>query len=141
MKRNRNSWLHDSRRSLVSQAAVAAALVVGLACGGEGEIEQPTPLYGDVPIDYPIQLWDQDTEGQTLLRVRVSDTGAVDSVEVVGSSGYEAFDSAAVAGARDLRFSPARRHGERIEVWATVPVRFSKRPRPDTARVLPLTDA
>ena len=141
MKRNRNSWLHDSRRSLVSQAAVAAALVVGLACGGEGEIEQPTPLYGDVPIGYPIQLWDQDMEGQTLLRVRVSDTGAVDSVEVVGSSGYEAFDSAAVAGARDLRFIPARRDGERIQVWATVPVRFSKRPRPDTARVLPLTDA
>ena len=114
---------------------------MGLACVGEGEIEQPTPLYGAVPIDYPIQLWDQDMEGQTMLRVRVSDTGTVDSVEVVGSSGYEAFDSAAVAGARDLRFSPARRDGERIEVWATVPVRFSKRPRPDTARVLPATDA
>lgn len=114
---------------------------MGLACGGEGEIEQPMPLYGAVPIDYPIQLWDQDMEGQTMLRVRVSDTGTVDSVEVVGSSGYEAFDSAAVVGARDLRFSPARRDGEHIEVWATVPVRFSKRPRPDTARVLPATDA
>ncbi len=134
MKRN-------PKRSLVAQGGVAAALLMGLACGGESEIEQPTPLYGDVPIDYPIQLWDQDMEGQTLLRVRVSDTGVVDSVEVVGSSGYEAFDSAAVAGARDLRFSPARRNGARIEVWATVPVRFSKRPRPDTARVLPATDA
>ena len=134
MKRN-------PKKSLVAQGGVAAALLMGLACGGESEIEQPTPLYGDVPIDYPIQLWDQDMEGQTLLRVRVSDTGAVDSVEVVGSSGYEAFDSAAVAGARDLRFSPARRNGARIEVWATVPVRFSKRPRPDTARVLPATDA
>lgn len=141
MKRNHDSCSHDSGGSLVAQGAVAAALVVGLACGGEGEIELPTPLYGDVPIDYPIQLWDQDMEGQTLLRVRVSDTGAVDSVEVVGSSGYEAFDSAAVAGARGLRFSPARRDGERIEVWATVPVRFSKRPRPDTARVLPLPHA
>ena len=116
-------------------------MVVALACGGEGEIEQPTPLYGDVPIDYPLQLWDQDMEGQTLLRVRVSDTGAVDSVEIAASSGYEAFDSAAVVGARTLRFNPARRDGERIEVWATVPVRFSKRPRPDTARVLPITDA
>ena len=134
MKRN-------PKRSLVAQGGVAAALLMGFACGGESEIEQPTPLYGDVPIDYPIQLWDQDMEGQTLLRVRVSDTGAVDSVEVVGSSGYEAFDSAAVAGARDLRFSPARRNGARIGVWATVPVRFSKRPRPDTVRVLPATDA
>lgn len=125
----------------VSRSVLAAALVVSLACGGEGEIEQPTPLYGQVPIGYPIQLWDQDMEGQTLLRVRVSDTGAVDSVEIERSSGYEAFDSAAVAGARGLRFSPARRDGQRIEVWATVPVHFSKRPRPDTALVLPLTDS
>ena len=141
MKRNHDSCSPDSRRTPVAQGAVAATLVVALACGGEGEIEQPTPLYGDVPIDYPLQLWDQDMEGQTLLRVRVSDTGAVDSVEIAASSGYEAFDSAAVVGARTLRFNPARRDGERIEVWATVPVRFSKRPRPDTARVLPITDA
>jgi TonB family protein len=98
-------------------------------------------LFREVPIDYPIQLWDQDMEGETLLRVRVSDTGAVDSIEILESSGYEAFDSAAVTGTQDLRFVPARRDGERIAVWATVPVRFSKRPRPDTARVLPLTDS
>jgi len=111
----------------------ALILVCGMAaCGGEGEIEQPTPLYGEVPIEYPIQLWDQDMEGETLLRVRVTDTGMVDSVEVVSSSGYAAFDSAAVAGARDLRFTPARQDGKRIEVWARVPVHFSKRPRPDT---------
>jgi periplasmic protein TonB len=101
-------------------------------CRVDGEIEQPRPL-GEVPIEYPIQLWDQDMEGETVLRVLVGDTGGVDSVEVVESSGYAAFDSAAVAGARRLRFSPARREdGDRIEVWAEVPVRFSKRPRPDT---------
>ncbi len=129
------------RTRVGGQAAAATALLVGLACGGEGEIEQPTPLFRAVPIDYPIQLWDQDMEGETLLRVRVSDTGAVDSIEILESSGYEAFDSAAVTGTQDLRFVPARRDGERIAVWATVPVRFSKRPRPDTARVLPFTDS
>jgi protein TonB len=110
----------------------AAALVAAVSCGGEGEIEQPTPLYGEVPIEYPLHMWDQDMEGETLLRVRVSDVGAVDSFEVLRSSGYAAFDSAATAGARKLRFSPARRDGERIAVWAEVPVYFSKRPRPDT---------
>ncbi|MEJ2539920.1 MAG: energy transducer TonB [Gemmatimonadota bacterium] len=100
------------------------------ACGADGEVEQPAPLFNEVPIVYPLSLWDQDVEGETLLRVRVTDTGAVDSVEVVESSGYEAFDSAAIAGARDLRFQPARRGDKRIEVWARVPVHFSKRPRP-----------
>ena len=113
----------------------AVAVVVAIGCSGEGEIDQPTPLLGQMPIEYPLHMWDQDMEGETLLRVRVGDTGAVDSVEVVESSGYASFDSAAVAGARKLRFTPARRNGKRIEVWAEVPVRFSKRPRPDTLAV------
>jgi TonB family protein len=114
----------------------ALAVVAALGCGSEAEIEQPTPLYGEVPIDYPLHMWDQDKEGETLLRVRVTDVGAVDSVEVVSSSGYTAFDSAATAGARSLRFTPARREGERIAVWAEIPVYFSKRPRTDSLRVL-----
>jgi len=116
----------------LSRLGVALAAAMTLGCGAEGEIEQPTPLYGEVPIEYPIHMWDQDMEGETLLRVRVEDTGGVDSVEVVESSGFAAFDSAAMEGARRLRFTPARRDGKRIEVWAHVPVRFSKRPRPDT---------
>jgi TonB family protein len=116
---------------LVWTGAMAVMLLLP-GCGGEGQIQQPAPLYGEVPIEYPLQLWDQDREGETLLRVRVTDTGTVDSIEVLQSSGYAAFDSAAVAGARKMRFNPARRNGKRIEVWAKVPVHFSKRPRPDT---------
>ena len=108
---------------------LAMSLVACAACAGDAEIDQPSPL-GEVPIVYPLSLWDQDIEGETLLRVRVTDTGAVDSVEVVESSGHAAFDSAAIAGARELRFEPARRDGKRIRVWARVPVHFSKRPRP-----------
>lgn len=125
-------WHHNKLLFPAASAALAAAALVLSGCGGEGEVEQPAPLYGDVPIDYPLRLWDQGMEGETLLRVRVTDTGQVDSVEVVESSGQPAFDSAAVNGAKELRFRPARRGGKRIEVWAKVPVHFSKRPRPDT---------
>lgn len=117
-----------------ARAGVAFLLLLAAAsaCRHEPEIEQPRPLYGEVPIEYPLHMWDGDMEGETLLRVRVTDTGAVDSVEMVESSGYAAFDSAATAGARALRFTPARREGKRIAVWAEVPVYFSKRPRPDS---------
>ena len=33
-------------------------------------------------------------------------------------------------GAKTLKFSPARQDGKRIEVWAQVPVHFSKKLRP-----------
>jgi TonB family protein len=117
-------------RTRLPSLAVALCAASVAACGGDREVEQPTPLFNETPIVYPLAMWDQDIEGETLLRVRVTDTGAVDSVEVVESSGYETFDSAAIAGARELRFQPARRDGKRIEVWARVPVHFSKRPQP-----------
>ncbi|MEX2049350.1 MAG: energy transducer TonB [Gemmatimonadota bacterium] len=117
------------RARITLAAAVLAAL---LGCADDAVIEQPTPLFGEVPIEYPLHLWDQDMEGETILRVRVSEVGVVDSVEVIQTSGHASFDSAAVAGARDLRFTPARKEGKRITVWAEVPVSFSKRPRPDT---------
>ncbi len=97
-----------------------------LGCGGGEPMEEPTPLYQEVPIEYPLELWEADVEGQTILRVRVTEMGAVDSVEVLEPSGYPAFDSAAVRGALQLRYSPARKDGERITVWAKVPVHFTK---------------
>ncbi len=89
-------------------------------------MEEPTPLYGETPIDYPLDLWDADVEGETLLRVRITEMGAVDSVEVLQASGYPAFDSAAVRGARKLRYQPARENEKRVTVWAKVPVQFTK---------------
>jgi protein TonB len=109
-----------------SRTWVALFLLPLVGCGREGELEDPTPLYGEVPVEYPLQLWDADVEGETLLRVRVTEMGAVDSVEVMETSGYPAFDSAAVRGALQLRYSPARQGGRRTVVWARVPVQFIK---------------
>ncbi len=83
-------------------------------------------------IDYPLSLWDEAIEGETLLRVRVTEIGSIDSVEISESSGYRAFDSAAVAGAVGLQFSPAVQDGKKIGVWVTLPVLFSKRPQRDS---------
>lgn len=115
------------RRSLAPPLAAALALLA--ACAGDQPIERPTPLLRSVPVEYPLDLWDRDIEGETLVRVKVNDTGGVDVVEILESSGYPAFDSAAVTGARQLRFEPARRDGTRIGVWARVPILFTKRPQ------------
>ena len=117
--------------SAVGSLAAWALLAGGMSgCSGDQEIESPSSLSASVPIDYPLDLWDQGVEGSSMLKVRVTDLGNVDSVVVMESSGYDAFDSSAVRGARTLRFSPARQGDKRIEVWAHVPVHFSKKARP-----------
>ncbi len=107
-------------------AVLLAAAVSG--CGSEPDIEGPSPLSTSVPIQYPLELWDQGIEGRSVLKARVTDLGGVDSVVILESSGHVAFDSAAVRGVRALKFTPTRKDGEPIEVWAHVPVHFSKEP-------------
>ena len=114
------------RRARVLAGALTAIFLLG--CTGTEELQQPVPLYGEEPVQYPLELWDLGIEGETTLRVRVTDMGVVDSVEVAESSGHLALDSAAIHGVRDLRFQPGRSNGKRVRMWATLPVVFSRRP-------------
>ncbi|MGH7130182.1 MAG: energy transducer TonB family protein, partial [Planctomycetaceae bacterium] len=106
----------------------ALSLVLPLAgCGEAQAIEEPTPLTDlSAAFGYPIELWDEGFEGQTTLMVHVTALGDVDSSYVSASSGHEAFDSAAMAGIQDVRFTPARRGPDRVPMWIRLPVRFSR---------------
>lgn len=110
-------------RNLASLCLVAAA---GHACVSDELIERPSPLHAEAPFQFPVELWDQGVEGETLIAIHITALGEVDSAYVYQSSGYYAFDSAAVAGARQLRFVPGRRGEKRINMWAKLPVRFTR---------------
>jgi len=109
--------------------AITMLVCSAAACGSDLPVEQPEPLYGEQPIDYPLEMWDQGVEGRTVLRVLVTDKGAVDSVEIAESSGTPSLDTAAMNGIRAIRFRPARQGGRRVDAWATVPVDFTQRPQ------------
>ncbi len=110
-------------------AALALLTLFALAaCGGRDTLQQPAPLYGEAPIEYPIELWDEGAEGVTLLRVLVNDVGEVEEVEVAESSGHAGLDTVAVEGARALRFEPGRKGGKRVKMWASLPVHFVRDP-------------
>lgn len=98
------------------------------ACGESAEepVEPPTPFPDPSPFLYPLNLWEAEIEGSAVLMIRVDERGGVDSVYVHESSRFPEFDSAAVQGARELRFSPARQGQRRIAMWTRLPVRFAR---------------
>lgn len=127
-----------------SRAARAIGLIAFLAsgCGGrddgtvmlgdhEFEVEStadqpPVPINPVSPMTYPTALLEQGIEGRVLLRLYVNAQGVLvpDSIRVAESSGYPALDSAAVIGARELRFSPALRNGRPVSAPFLQPVHF-----------------
>ena len=113
------------RRARGRGIAMVAVLAVA-ACGREAVPPVlPQLVPGPSPFEYPLSLWDSNVVGTTQLMVHVSSAGSVDSLYVDSTSGYPAFDSAAVAGGRSLRFSPARDGDRAVASWVRVPVGFS----------------
>jgi TonB family protein len=96
--------------------------------------EPPVPLNADSPIQYPPRLYDQRVEGDVVLRLFVDSGGRLvaESSKVAESSGYSGLDSAALAGARKLRFAPARRRGLAVATAFLQPIEF-RRPAGATA--------
>ena len=108
--------------------AILAVVIVGCT---ESAPEIPPRQITEPVFQYPESLWDEQVEGETLLAIAVSAQGTVDSAWVEQTSGHAAFDSAAVEGARLLRFEPASRDGEAVAVRVHLPVQFHL-PAPDS---------
>ena len=90
---------------------------VKAAFGGIGYKNNPAP-------DYPQLAVRQSWQGTVLLRVRVLATGAVESVEVVKSSGKKVLDDAAIHTVERWVFAPSTRGNTPVDGFATVPIEF-----------------
>lgn len=107
-------------------ATLLAGVLLLAACERADEpLQQPVPMAEKNPIEYPVSMWDRRVEGESMLLVHVDEYGDVDSVYVERSSGQPAFDSAALAGAKQLRFTPGRRGEKHVAMWTRLPVRFA----------------
>lgn len=86
----------------------------------------PVMLSRDVPVRYPPSLYGKKAQGNVVLRIFIDSTGRVrpESTVVAESSGQGAFDSAAIVGVKDVRFSPAQRHGAPVAVSILFPIYF-----------------
>jgi TonB family protein len=88
--------------------------------------EPPVAINSVSPVHYPAPLLEQGIEGRVLLQLYVDSSGVLnrDSTRIAESSGYPALDSAALAAAPELRFSPALLRGRPVAAQFLQPVQF-----------------
>lgn len=88
--------------------------------------DPPVALNAESPVEYPVTLYARGIEGKVVLRLYVEVNGKLvsESTRVAESSGYPAFDSAALAGVSALRFAPALKNGVPTAAAFLQPVHF-----------------
>ncbi|HEY4304142.1 MAG TPA: energy transducer TonB [Gemmatimonadaceae bacterium] len=88
--------------------------------------EMPALVSTELPFHYPAVLYARRVQANVMLRLFVDADGrvVVDSTRVTEPSGYPSLDSAALAGAGDLRFAPAKLHGSPTPTSILFPVYF-----------------
>jgi TonB family protein len=120
--------------SLAIVLAIGASACVGdadtkkmaqvFAGGGAGPDELPVMTNKQAPFRYPSAAYSQKIQGNTVLRIFIDANGNVapDSTTVAEASGTPALDSAAVVGARELHFVPAKKNGQPMAISILFPV-------------------
>lgn len=114
------------KKPYLATCALALASASFAACVGDPPtVAQPELLPAASPFRYPVAQWDQHVEGETMLLLHITEDGQVDSTQIQTSSGVGALDTAALTGARELRFTPGKRGDRYVGMWTKLPVRFA----------------
>ena len=87
------------------------------------DLDSPPQLLSKMSIKYPSKAKRDGVKGEVVLRILVSNTGAVSKVEVEKS--IPLLDSAAISAVEKLRFKPAKKYGMPTDVWVRVPLNFN----------------
>jgi protein TonB len=90
--------------------------------GSSGGESFPHFLHRELPL-YPQAARRMGREGKVILRLAIDETGKLEQVEVVESSGFE-FTRAAVEAVKKSTFRPAQQNGRPVPSRAVLPVQF-----------------
>lgn len=86
------------------------------------DLDSPPQLLSKLLIRYPVKAKKENIKGEVVLRILVSNTGAVTRVEIEKS--IPLLDTAAISAVEKLRFKPAKKYGMPTDVWVRVPLNF-----------------
>lgn len=105
--------------------AKAGGVRPGGGGSGSGSSGAVRPLGGyQVKPRYPELARRLGLEGTVLLKVRVTEQGRVETVQVERSAGHPTLDQSATDAVQRWRFEPARQGRVPVAVWVLIPVEF-----------------
>lgn len=116
----------QEQASLKNVAGDPAAAPVHMPDAGASDLHNPKP-------PYPPVSRSKGEQGTVLLKVCVSATGSVDSVDIAKSSGFVRLDRSANDTVMRWRFHPARKGGQPMAMCYQLPIRFSLDQVPQSA--------
>lgn len=84
---------------------------------------KPKPVLQQKP-RYPDLARRAGIEGQAVVKALVDIDGSVMDVQILKSSGNQMLDEAALAAARQWKFSPAKQRDKFVRVYVSIPINF-----------------
>ena len=94
------------------------------------DVDVPAQVINDVLLQYPPDAYKQSISGEVKLRLFINQDGGVDEVAIIEAEPKGIFDAAAVAAAKQLRYSPALKDGAPVRTIRTIAITFDPTTRP-----------
>ncbi|MEB1531032.1 TonB family protein [Xanthomonas sp. WHRI 7945] len=118
----------SGRRLPMTLAAATGAAATDTAAKRATTPAKPMTM---LPPRYPREALREGASGKVMLLVSVDEAGTASDVRLLGrGSGNAALDQAAIAAARQWRFTPAQEHGRAIRGRLKIPVTFESGMQP-----------
>jgi len=96
----------------------------GRLSGEKENIHRPPRLVMKSAVDYPSEARQKSVSGFVLLKILVSQTGGVETVQVEQSEPQGVFDAAAMRSVRSWKFEPAIVKGQIVAAWTMQKIKF-----------------
>lgn len=111
-------------------AASTRSLLGDVSRGGifnESSVDTKPRVISRTPLTYPRRAISQGLEGYVLINLLINESGDIEAAKVLASEPEGVFETAALRGVQNWRFTPARYQGQPVKVWARQRVRFDAR--------------
>lgn len=88
------------------------------------EYDKPPRALSPITPEYPKDAQEAGTEGTVIIQCFINDVGVVELIKILKGADA-ALDKSAIEAVKKVKFKPAKKDGEAVGVWISIPINFS----------------